>query len=198
MRFAIRAGPAGGDQQRLRFEAPGLHEQLAECRMSRVRAGIIEHHFDEPGDLDLARRRAVIRERQMSALHRRLLEHFEPHPRFDAVLLPRERGAGGVRRDRPGFAAGKHRPAGGPDGAARNVAQQDGEPEIVLAEIVLPGREQVIPVHGESRAGGGEQHTVAAVEAPDRRLRRDGRRGTSFRHGQPIAPPAPRGNRNSR
>ena len=90
-RFVGRARPAAEQQAgALRIEL-GLDEQLAERRVREIVLGTRQHDLRVAGDLDLARLRAAVGDRQTPHLHVVFGRHGDLELRLDVAIAAAER-----------------------------------------------------------------------------------------------------------
>ena len=125
-RFVGRARPAAEQQAgALRIEL-GLDEQLAERRMREVVLRTRQHDLRVAGDLDLARLRAAVGDRQPPHLHVVFRRHGDLELRLDVGVAAAERDLVEIERrlEAVGLLADRL-VGGGPDAARPGIAQVD-------------------------------------------------------------------------
>ena len=179
--------PAVGHERiALRQIARG-HEQLAERRVRKVVRGRAEHQLGVARDLDLARPRAAVRQRDTAHLHVVLGRYRDLEQRLDAVGLAVEGGLlGQEARDVAVQLLARRLVRGRPDGTAPDVAQVEEDAARVARLVLAQPRDGVAAPERGAAAGVGDDHGVGAVREEVRVRVRGVGRAEAARHHRPL------------
>ena len=202
--LAALTRPAAREQRAAPGIEFGLDEELRERQVAPVGGVPGEHDFDVAGQVERARARGAVAQRDPPHLQRRPRRHHGLEARLDAVVVardlhpPRPPGRPVVARRAPDRLRSER-----PQGARLPVTQVEEAAVAILDPVAGPAGERQLPQPRAPGSGGAEEGGVVAVrEQPCRRRRsierirrgareraREARAG--FTHGDHLLEPRP-------